>query len=681
MHELLDSFLSWIGTNPQWAYLIVFVVALAESIAVIGMIVPGVMILFGAGALIATGDLAFWPTAAAAVAGAVLGDGFSYWLGHRYGDQLLHRWPLNRYPKQFERGVAFFDRYGGKSVAFGRFFGPGRAIIPLVAGIMQMRPSRFAVANLTSAMAWGPAYLAPGIVFGASLKLAAEAAARLAILLLVLIALIWLAGWLGKQLYLLISPHASAWVQALLRWGNLHPVLGRTAQALADRDHPDAPTLAGLAVALVGASAILGIAISAELAGPQDLALNQTVLDLGQSLHTPLATHIMIALSRLGEPVVTLPLVAAILVYLAANRQRRALFYWLAALGFPLIVAPTLGWLVRVHRPEIGLDLAWPWSFPSAQVLTATVLYGFLALSLARTLPPRRRWLPYAGAAIVLTAVMIARLYLGTEWLTDLVGTVALGLAWIAALGLAFHRHTELPPESAGLWLLTVAAAGIAFSTATVAEQRSDLVRYTPAPSQTAISAAHWRARADLPVAEHREDLWHRNAHAFDIQYAGALEPFSQALAERGWKRPELLSWSNAIKLLSPSLPLQSLPVVPHVHDGRHDKLTLVKDLSDGQRLVLRLWSTGARITPSETGARETQTDIKAGDGAPLWTGTVTRLIKDNVMDLFALPLTRPADALGKRTLRDDLEQSSAIAIDPGDPILIAPVDLRLLTH
>lgn len=662
MDALIEQLLAWIGANPEGAYLIVFLVALAESVAVVGMIVPGVMIMLGAGALIATGELGFWITAAVAVVGAILGDTLSYWIGRRYRYQIRSHWPFNRYPKQLDQGVAFFDRYGAKSVAFGRFVGPGRAIIPLVAGMMQMPPGRFAIANISSAMAWGPAYLAPGIVFGASLKLAAEAAARLAILLLILIALIWATAWLARRLFFLISPHASAWVQALLRWGNLHPIIGRTAQALADRNHPDAATLAALAVALIGATTVLGLTIGASLFGAQDLALNQIALDLGQSLHTPLADQVMVALSRFGEPVVTIPLVVAILVFLIAAEQRSALEYWLAALAFTLLVTPVLGWLMRVPRPPLGLDLGWPWSFPSAQVLTATVLYGFLALSLARTLRPGWRWVPYAAAAVMVVAVASARIYFGAEWLSDVVGSIALGLLWIAALGLALHRHTSAPPQSAGLSLVTMVAAGIAFAAATLAQQQADLERYTPIPAWTRVTDAQWRSRAELPIASHREDLWRRDQRPFDVQYAGSLTTLATALAPRGWRPADRLDWANAIKLLSPSLPLQALPVVPHVHDGHHDDLTLVKDLADGRRLVLRLWATYYRV-----------------DDWPLWAGDVTQLTKDTIVDLLALPLTRPAGALGSGTLRDDLEQAAGLAVAPGDPLLIAPKASGLL--
>ncbi|WP_462320634.1 bifunctional DedA family/phosphatase PAP2 family protein [Halochromatium sp.] len=673
MEALLTQLLDWIGANPAWAYLAVFLVAFAESVAVVGIIVPGVMILFGAGALIASGELAFWPTASLAIAGAISGDSLSYWIGVRYRSRIRSHWPFNRHPRPLDRGIAFFEKYGAMSVAFGRFVGPGRAIIPMVAGMMQMSRTRFAVANISSAIAWGPAYLAPGIVFGASLKLAAEAAARLAILIIILCVLLWSAIWLARQLFLLLSPQASHWVQTLLRWGNLHPILGRTAQALADRQHPDAATLGALALALVGAAAILGMSLSADLFGASDLRINQFALDLGQSLHTPLADQLMAGLSRLGEPVVTIPLVVAILVYLRFSDQRRALEYWLAALAFTLLVTPALGWLVRVPRPDLGLDLRWPWSFPSGQVLSATVLYGFLAISLSRPLAARWRWTPYALAAALVTAVALARLYVGAAWLTDVIASIALGLVWIAALGLAFRCHTEPAEQAAGLALVTLIAASTAFTAATLTQQQQDIARHHASRPLITITEAQWRSRRDLPIADYRKDLWHRNRRPFDIQYAGPLDRLAEALAGQGWAPAEMLSWNNAIKLLSPSLPLAELPVLPHVHDGHHDDLTLVKDLSDGRRLVLRLWRTQVQIDPSRS--------IRDGSiwGAPIWTGNITEVVKETIVDLLALPITIPVDPSGKAQWRADLAQTPAIRIDLGSPILLAPKQLDLL--
>jgi undecaprenyl-diphosphatase len=166
MTDYFNQLLEWIGQHPDWAGLVVFAVALAESLAIVGVLVPGVIVLLGAGALIGTGILDFWSIAAWAAAGAIVGDGLSYWLGHHF-DYLTERWRWFRlHPDHLDKGIRFFQEYGAISIALGRFFGPIRAVVPLVAGLMRMSPQRFFVANVLSALVWAPAYLAPGILLG-----------------------------------------------------------------------------------------------------------------------------------------------------------------------------------------------------------------------------------------------------------------------------------------------------------------------------------------------------------------------------------------------------------------------------------------------------------------------------------------------------------------------------------
>ncbi len=166
MTEAFDQLLEWIRQNPEYAGLIVFSMALVESLAIVGMLIPGVVILFGAGVLIGAGVLDFWTMCAWAIVGAVIGDGLSYWLGHHF-EYLTERWRWFRlHPDHLQKGITFFEKYGDLSVALGRFFGPIRAIVPLVAGLMRMPPKRFYAANILSALVWAPAYLLPGMLFG-----------------------------------------------------------------------------------------------------------------------------------------------------------------------------------------------------------------------------------------------------------------------------------------------------------------------------------------------------------------------------------------------------------------------------------------------------------------------------------------------------------------------------------
>ena len=130
---------------------------LGESFVFLSLLFPGTAVLIASGTLISEGVLKLLPTVAAGIAGAVLGDSVSYWLGKKFGPRLPEIWPFRRHPERLTRAMSFFERYGGSSVFIGQFFGALRAIIPLAAGIMQMQSSRFYMANVLSAMVWVPA--------------------------------------------------------------------------------------------------------------------------------------------------------------------------------------------------------------------------------------------------------------------------------------------------------------------------------------------------------------------------------------------------------------------------------------------------------------------------------------------------------------------------------------------
>ncbi|MGA7983384.1 MAG: VTT domain-containing protein [Chromatiaceae bacterium] len=646
MAELFQNLLAWVSAHPLWAHLTVFLVALTESLAVVGLIVPGVIMMLGAGALIATGTLEFVPVCLWAVAGAIAGDGLSYWLGRYYKDRLRTVWPFSRHPETLDAGIRFFRRYGGKSIAFGRFVGPVRAVVPLVAGMLGMSPRRFLVANVVSAFAWAPAYLLPGIVFGASLELAAEAAARLVLVLLAVVGIIWLAAWGVRELFLFFSPHANRWVERLLKWADLHPKLGEVARALADSEHPDAPTLAALAATLILATTLFGLVTGFTIVDAPGLALNRMALDLALSLHAPAASYLLFGIGRLGGLPVILPILLVVYGYLRWKGYRRQAAYWLAAGAFALLAGPLLGVLLQVPRPDIGLTGLSPWSFPSRHVLQATVVYGFLAVCLAGGFQPIWRWLPYVAATVLVVAVALSELYFGLHWLTDVLGSITLGLAWVAALGLAFRSHTRRETASRGLSPVVLATVVLTFTLQGVSASRSDRARYRAQPSVTAISQNAWQGSLWRTLPQQREDIWQQHKHPLDVQYAGTLEALKHRLAPQGWGDAPLLAANNLMKLLSPSLSLEKLPVVPQVHDGRHEALALVKHVRTDDRLVLRLWATRYRVDPP---------------GQPLWVGNVTAQRKEVILDWFVVPMTATDFATPFQRLLHDLSELGPI--------------------
>jgi membrane protein DedA with SNARE-associated domain len=154
--------LDLVKANSAWAPAIVFVAAFAESLAVVGVFVPATVVLVAIGALVGATDIEFWPIWASAAAGAVGGDFVSYWFGFRFKDGARKVWPLSHYPDMYARGDRFFRKWGVWGLFIGRFFGPVRGMVPLVAGVFEMPIALFTLANIASAMVWAFALLAPG---------------------------------------------------------------------------------------------------------------------------------------------------------------------------------------------------------------------------------------------------------------------------------------------------------------------------------------------------------------------------------------------------------------------------------------------------------------------------------------------------------------------------------------
>ncbi len=158
----------WLIHHPDAILIGVFLIALTEAVAVIGVVVPAVPLLFVLCVLAAHAEVGLTSLFAAGIAGAMLGDGISYALGRGFKMRVHTLWPFSRYPDWLARSEAFVDSHGGKSIILGRFIGPLRAFVPLAAGIFRMKPVYFLWMNLLSALVWAPFHLLPGYSLGAA---------------------------------------------------------------------------------------------------------------------------------------------------------------------------------------------------------------------------------------------------------------------------------------------------------------------------------------------------------------------------------------------------------------------------------------------------------------------------------------------------------------------------------
>ncbi|MRX27703.1 DedA family protein [Kangiella sp. HZ709] len=169
MEQTVESILAWISANPHWAGLAVFAIAFLESLAIVGLAVPGWLLLVGVGSLIGAGHLNFWLISLASFSGAVLGQLVSYGVGYHFNDR-IHQWSwVKNHQSLMERAELFFKKHGFAGILVGQFIGPIRAVISLVAGVLTMPIKKFITAVVLATMIWAPVYLMPGVLVGAAL--------------------------------------------------------------------------------------------------------------------------------------------------------------------------------------------------------------------------------------------------------------------------------------------------------------------------------------------------------------------------------------------------------------------------------------------------------------------------------------------------------------------------------
>src|ERR1700724_3580388 len=162
--SFIDPLIAFVSAHAWLGYLTLFLAALLEAVPVVGSVVPGSTIILALSALVPSGELRLVWVLAAAIAGALLGDGSAFWIGHRTQRKILSSWPMSNYPRVVAQSEAFFHRWGALAVFFARFVPPIRAFVPITAGALGMPSLRFFTVNIPAILLWAPAHVLPGVL-------------------------------------------------------------------------------------------------------------------------------------------------------------------------------------------------------------------------------------------------------------------------------------------------------------------------------------------------------------------------------------------------------------------------------------------------------------------------------------------------------------------------------------
>lgn len=607
MQPLIDYF----SAHPHVALAAVFAASVLEALAVIGTFVPGSTVVFAGGVLVGLHVLSPAATAGIAILGAILGDALSYELGRRYRSRIPGMWPVNRYPALLVGGQAYFERNGAKSVFLGRFLSPVRAIVPVVAGMAGMPPARFYAMNVLSALAWSVAHLAPGMLFGASLQIAGAVSSRLAVLLVAIVIVLWVSAKALRWLLGAVWPAARSLRDELVRRAQRRSGLhSRILLSLLDPARPESTGLLIAAVLLLsGGWAFLAV-LEDVVANDPLVRVDVAVYGLLQGARSAWLDSVMVVVTGIGGAAVTISLVVAVSLALAARRCWRTLWHWLAAAGFAELLVWGIKAAVARARPVAAYSGVEQFSFPSGHAALAITVYGFLAFLLASGRSPRVKTGIVLIAACAIGLIALSRLYLGVHWLSDVLASLTLGLAWVAVLAIAYINHVRDERMSALLLAgMAAGAIGLAGTWYAGTHFKTDLMRYARPSGTQEMSPHQWLSAGWRTLPAERAEMAGEGEEPFTMQWAAEADAIRGPLLAHGWQVPP--PWrSRAVLLwLLPDSTAGDLPVLPRFNRGQPEELTFLKPLGPDARLILRLW--------------RTPIVVQASPPRPLWLGTV----------------------------------------------------------
>ncbi|EIM94730.1 bifunctional DedA family/phosphatase PAP2 family protein [Paraburkholderia hospita] len=603
-----------LAAHPAWTLMVVFVAAFLEAIAVIGTFVPGSTAMFVAGALVGAASLNLAWVFVWAIVGAILGDGVSYWLGSRYKDRIVQVWPFRTHPQVLSAGHRFFAKHGAKSVVFARFIGPLRAIVPVVAGMLGMAPMRFYAINILSALLWAPAHILPGVVFGASVRLAGAVSFRLAVVILLLVGIIWSSARLARAALLYANARASTARRRLAIWAHQRKgVARRIVLSMLDPSRPAAGGIVAASLMVLLSAWLFFVILEGVIGGEPLVRLDVSVYHFLRSVRTSWGDVIISVFGILGSITTLAAIVVVVAGWMVWERRWRTVGYWLICVGFSqlLIVAIQLA-IHRAPPDKLTTDFN---VFPSNHVAAATIVYGFLAFLLARRVGRLERLFVAMTSVVFVVVIALAGVYFGRFWLSDAVGGATLSAVWVAIVALiTIWRNPDSPSSKRFLpviMLLLVSAVVMVQINVNPGILAPDSARR---PALILVTQALWTGSLSRTLPCFRFDVAGERGEPFALQWAARSDQIRSQLRTRGWIEGTDISARSLLSLASPDAAAMALPVLPELNDGVPSPLNFKRPGNTrGERDVLRLWQSGYAVN-----------HVDGASPVPIWVGSLS---------------------------------------------------------
>ncbi|WP_454780863.1 VTT domain-containing protein [Legionella sp. WA2022007384] len=630
----------WLQQNPHWSLFITFLISLTESLAIIGSIVPGSVTMTAIGILAGSGIMRIDLTLLAAILGAVAGDSLSYILGYYYSERLTEIWPFSKYPQWIQYGKDFFETHGGKSVLIGRFVGPLRSIIPVIAGILHMKQWRFFVANVLSAIGWSLLYIMPGVAIGAaSHELSTESATRLFILILILLAGLWFISLFIKRIVGVLSSILKLHLHTFwlkLKNNTLFIQVYHALTPYGESNHYHTAALVLITMfCLLFFLVLLGLTVATQYLA----SVNYPTYLFLQSFNTPTLKVFFILCSQLTATTTIISLFIICCCWFIYQKNRTAVVYLCSLIVFSSFLALSLLYFIHSPRPSGLLIVMSGSSFPAVNLLIATAMYGFILFYLNSTYD----MFTNMSKSIIFTILGfsgLGALYLGDYWLTDILASYFAGTT-VCLIHCLIYRKSNIPYQKTtpSLLLISLLFIGILLPTfgSTYLNFKTLSYNHTPYHKKFSLSEKTWWGQEKPTLPIYQFSRIGKRISLLNLQFSGNLDTLQNSLEKNGWKSHQDSFFTNLLLRMSQKPNTVKLPLFTQLYENKAPMLIMTyTDQQTKLTLELRVWESSYNILESNQ---------------PLWIGSVhpSNRIKKKMNNLGYFPnLINPLDYMFK---------------------------------
>lgn len=420
LSNLVDGVLNLpLDVLSQWGYVIISFFSVIEAVPLIGLAIPGGVMVMAAGFFVKIGILQLWPVIIFVSISAFIGDSLAYFLGRRFGYGFLAR--LEKYiffkPIHFEKAKEVLRAHPRKSIIGGRFHSLTRCIMPFAAGSVDVKPSLFLPSAALGAVIWTTSSVFLGFIFGQGFQIASK--------------------------YLGVIFFAALTVSVLVVYS--YQFIGRFTYR--NRNVIQRFQVYPLLLNIISIYVMAKI-MESVLKGGRVHGLDIAVGYFFEKFQSPFLTDVFVAITSLATPT-SLTIVGCALAAYFVYRRR---WYFLALLPSSLLAGvisfSVLKKLMHVPRPLFAMVATADFSFPSGHAVVAVIFFGLIAYFFKdsiRSVVWRRIYI--FACVLLAVAVCVSRLYLNAHWLSDILAGVALGVFWITLFIILFHFFTSLSPK------------------------------------------------------------------------------------------------------------------------------------------------------------------------------------------------------------------------------------------